>query len=41
MNETLKLKHQINSSLSKINVKHSKEDFSNKKQESFASSVGL
>ena len=41
MNKTLKLKHQINSSLPKINVMYSNEDFSNKMKDSLASSVGV
>jgi len=42
MNKTLKLKNQINFSLPKVNAMYSNKGLnSNKKQESFASSVGL
>jgi len=41
MYKTFKLKNQINSSLSKINVMCSNKGLNNKKQDPFASSFGL
>jgi len=41
MNKTLKLKHQINFSLPKVNAMYSNKGLNNKKQDSIASLTGL